>query len=665
MVRRLASLSAFFLLAASGVGCTVRPQAPDAFFDVDANFQPDTGPVCTSPMRTCSGVCTDVMADTQNCGTCGHACASGQGCMGGTCMTVCTDGAMPGLCNVDDGSGHATPTCVDMSIDAFNCGHCGTVCGGDSQCVGGACTCLGGQISCGGHCVDQNTDPSHCGDCLSSCGTGGTCSAGRCTACGGGLDLCGAPRARCVDTQTSTLHCGTCGMACPARAVCNAGSCECPTSAPMICGDSCADLMTDTSNCGVCGIACPINGVCNAGVCGCPAGWMQCGDTCVDLMNDETNCGTCGTHCPTNATCTAGSCACSTTGYTACGGVCLDTQTDVTNCGACGTDCGAHGSCSGGACGCTTGYTLCGTHECDDLMTDRVHCGSCTNPCAVSEGCHGGTCVASDTFRVVSLTTTGCVTVDQTNARGDDRGGVALSDSTFFVNTDTTVLALPAADLGSIAPLAPATQHDGIVSDLATGQVYVLMTATAEITASTSAPVVTQLGVLDGTTGALTATRIALSSSITLASGTAIMSGDHEALVGVLNATSLRRQWFRIQLPSGTVTTLGTTPNPTHRGCELASSTWWGIAERSSSSLHAAVFVESTTRISRLVIPDVGTSTNMATPIATFTNLGDMCSITFSETRNRWYFHNESTSQLTPTGFEETAGYCDGTFERP
>lgn len=664
MTQRLLLALQLSIFVAGAAACTVRPTTPDAQFDIDANVvHPDTGGGCGAGQMSCSGTCISTDTDARNCGSCGHACTASQTCTGGTCVAICTEGTMPGLCTITDAMGHSMPMCVDMAIDAFNCGMCGTHCTGDAECVRGVCTCLGGQTSCGGHCVDTNTDPNNCGACIATCGgAGGVCAGGHCTACGGGLSICGTPP-RCVDTHTSTLHCGTCGVACPARATCNAGTCACPASAPTICGDSCADLMTDTANCGVCGIGCPMGGVCTAGVCSCPAGTSLCGGACVDLMADELNCGVCGTHCPTMSSCTSGSCACDTAGFSVCGTTCLNTMTDNANCGTCGTNCGPHGSCTAGACGCATGYTLCGTHECDDLMTDRQHCGTCAHACGVTEGCHAGSCVVSDTFRVVSLDATGCTTVDQTQAAGDDRGGVALSSSTFLVNTDTAVLALNATDLTGITPTTAI--HDGIFSDIASEQVYVLMTATAEITGSTSTPVVTQLGVLDAT-GALTATRIPLSAPITLASGTGIMSGDHEALIGVNNTTTARRQWYRIQLPSGTVTTLGTTPNPTHRSCELTSSTFWGIAER-TTGLHAAVFVESTTRISRLVIPDVGTSTNAATPIAMFTNLGDMCSITFSETRNRWYFHHEGTSQFTPATptFAETAGFCSGSFERP
>ncbi len=68
----------------------VPPDGPLA----DARVTPDAGvdaplpldaPVCTLPSTICDGVCTDVTSDPQDCGTCGHVCASGI-CSAGVCV---------------------------------------------------------------------------------------------------------------------------------------------------------------------------------------------------------------------------------------------------------------------------------------------------------------------------------------------------------------------------------------------------------------------------------------------------------------------------------------------------------------------------------------------------------------------------------------------------
>ena len=46
------------------------------------------GAACSSPRRTCNGVCIDVTTDPQNCGNCGSTCDTGAQCCGGVCVTT-------------------------------------------------------------------------------------------------------------------------------------------------------------------------------------------------------------------------------------------------------------------------------------------------------------------------------------------------------------------------------------------------------------------------------------------------------------------------------------------------------------------------------------------------------------------------------------------------
>lgn len=76
-------------------------------------------------------------------------------------------------------------TCTNLNADSANCGRCGAPCSAGQVCRSGVCTtegggaCLPPLTSCAGNCVDLQTNPSNCGACNMSCG-GRTCSGGRC-----------------------------------------------------------------------------------------------------------------------------------------------------------------------------------------------------------------------------------------------------------------------------------------------------------------------------------------------------------------------------------------------------------------------------------------------------------------------------------------------------
>jgi hypothetical protein len=72
-------------------------------------------------------------------------------------------------------------TCTDLLVDTENCGTCGTVCSEGQICEGGACAgCPDGQAPCGTTCVDLLTSIDHCGACGTTCGAGQACSEGEC-----------------------------------------------------------------------------------------------------------------------------------------------------------------------------------------------------------------------------------------------------------------------------------------------------------------------------------------------------------------------------------------------------------------------------------------------------------------------------------------------------
>ena len=112
---------------------------------------------CTAGQSCCSGHCTSLQYDVQNCGGCGKRCGApgvneSVACISGLCTYDCIAGASD--CN---------GTCTFLDSDPDNCGACGNVCPAQApNCSGGICsesTCRGncpegwcGGDGCGGEC---------------------------------------------------------------------------------------------------------------------------------------------------------------------------------------------------------------------------------------------------------------------------------------------------------------------------------------------------------------------------------------------------------------------------------------------------------------------------------------------------------------------------------
>jgi hypothetical protein len=279
------------------------------------------GTECEEGLADCdgSGVCTSLLADANNCGTCGTVCASGV-CEGGVCTQA---GCADGLTDCD-GSG----VCTSLLNDATNCGTCGTVCP-SGVCDAGSCAAVGceaGLIYCEalGGCYDLQLDPNNCGACGTVCSSG-VCDAGVCAlddaACEVDLTFC-ADVGACVDLSSDPNHCGACGAVCPSgtciKAVCTPLTCE---AGLTYCeGDgACYDLASDATHCGACDVDCATAGgtgaatvECRSGVCvqtSCATGFANCsgGLECTDLATDPNHCGACGTACESGI-CTNGVC---------------------------------------------------------------------------------------------------------------------------------------------------------------------------------------------------------------------------------------------------------------------------------------------------------------------------------------------------------------------
>jgi Stigma-specific protein, Stig1/HYDIN/CFA65/VesB-like, Ig-like domain len=216
-------------------------------------------PVTTCPVNfvQCNGVCVSLQLNEANCGMCGHACGTGETCVGG----VCQGAACP------PGQTRCGTVCVNTSSDNNNCGACGTVCAPGSNCTGGMCQsiCPVGQTSCGGVCVNTASDNNNCGACGHVCGAGTSCTGGMCqSVCPMGQTFCGGS---CVNTANDNNNCGACGHVCSSGQTCSNGVCQtsCGTGLTA-CGSACLDTGTDPNNCGACGNVCS-SGTCRGGMC--------------------------------------------------------------------------------------------------------------------------------------------------------------------------------------------------------------------------------------------------------------------------------------------------------------------------------------------------------------------------------------------------------------
>lgn len=267
-------------------------------------------------------------------------------------------------------------------------------------------------------------------------------------------------------------------------------------------------------------------------------------------------------------------------------------------------------------------------------------------------------------FQITSLTANNAAIVAHAAVTGDDRGGIALSSTQVFYTGDGPTGfgqtgRFSALDLSG--GTSTAGQYDGIFSDLATETVYTLGTspttpvnATPSLTFSGS---ITHLLQIDGATGALTGTSIALSTPIALSGSfgagnqVGIFAGAGRVVLLTTAGTAIE-----IAIPSGTVTTLGTPGMPSH----MITENWafWGVAERFGGQDYIAFTGPNTfpvTQVQRMRISD-----GMIGTVATFSNLSDMAAFTVSPSRGRWYFHHEGVSQFG--GSDESIGYADATF---
>ncbi|MBI5481377.1 MAG: choice-of-anchor D domain-containing protein, partial [Deltaproteobacteria bacterium] len=386
----------------------------------------------------------DPQTDPENCGQCGHQCATPHGtpvCMAGVCKTgSCV--ANWGDCNDDPADGCE----ADLRITTDHCGTCAVGCvnpHGTTLCQVGICrpSCAAGYDDCNG---DPNdgcetntlTSSSNCGTCGHVCGNphGTTgCVVGVCkpTCATWWADCDGDPSNGCeTNTQTDVDNCDGCGKPCqnPGGTVscaggvcqpgCDPGRADCDANPANGCE---TNILADVTRCGSCTNSCTnAHGTtsCQAGSCApvCAAGYADCDGSpnngCeTNTQIDGNNCGGCGVACvnPHGTTsCASGQCVPSCqSGWGNCNSNVIDgcetPLTTVQDCGGCGRPCtNSHGSttCAAGQCSptCAAGWADCDANKdngCETDLASLTHCGACGNACVNPHGttsCNGTAC---------------------------------------------------------------------------------------------------------------------------------------------------------------------------------------------------------------------------------------------------------------------------------
>jgi hypothetical protein len=249
----------------------------------------------------------------------------------------------------------------------------------------------------------------------------------------------------------------------------------------------------------------------------------------------------------------------------------------------------------------------------------------------------------------------GCTVVDTNAIAGDDRGPIAVGYGEAYVVGDSGTIRFGSAATPVLtSAFAVGSRGDHVVYNLANGALFGLYSDGLPLHSFIGPVTVNRLVPLSEGNLLPAGAGITLSQPISIntsdSSSNMLFNGWDR--LAILTGGRL----YNISLATGDVRDFGALAPPAHASNEQWASA--GIVE-STGAATDLVYVESSTRIARLRVGTGAVSTAGA-----FTMLGDMGTIGFSPSRNRWYWQAEYTNQFAAMPSAEWVGTCNATFAR-
>ena len=142
-------LGLFVLIGGLGAGVILVRQQQDIRERAAQESDTGGGGTACAPGRTsCSGVCVDLKTSSNNCGSCGNKCSTGRVCTNGQCVLDTKNleegpgdlqPAMPPPPTCQTGQTLCGSACRDTRYDSNNCGSCGVKCPTGQKCWESVC----------------------------------------------------------------------------------------------------------------------------------------------------------------------------------------------------------------------------------------------------------------------------------------------------------------------------------------------------------------------------------------------------------------------------------------------------------------------------------------------------------------------------------------------